>query len=218
MNTVSSSILDYLKSYKRAQVAGLGTFSMIHSGAKVVDGTKNILPPATEIGFVYDETTSDQGLMDYVSSKTGLSSRQITTQIEDWKIALINTREVEFPSLGKLTKENDTLQWKGERVESLSPDFFGLEEINLEQLNSKKSSSEGEYKQNKTILWTFLVAIPIAGILILAYSQRDRIFGKKSFDVSVKTSTHRIPKAAPVKTDSLHQNQIKADSANVSAH
>lgn len=218
MNTVSSSILDYLKSYKRAHVAGLGVFSMIHSGAKVVDGSKNILPPATEIGFVYDEATSDQGLKDYVSSQKGLSSRQITTQIEDWKIALINTHQVELPGLGKLTKENDTLQWKGERVESLSPDFFGLEEINLEQLNSKNSGSEGEYKQNKKILWTFLVAIPIAGILILAYTQRERVFGKKSFDFPVKTSTHRISKAAPVKTDSLQQNQIKADSTSVSAH
>ncbi len=216
MNTVSFSILDYLKSHKRANVSGLGVFYIMHSGAKVVDGTKNILPPSTEIGFDYDESARDQGLMDYLSGKTSLSAKQIATQIEDWKIMLLNANEVQIPHLGTLKREGQAVIWNGERINAEAPDFFGLEEINLDALNAETSQEPSEYKQNKAILWTFLVAIPIAVILLLAYSQRDRIFGKKSFDVSVKTSTHRIPKSSV--TDSTKQNQKKADSATVTAH
>lgn len=216
MNTVSFSILDYLKSHKRANVSGLGVFYIMHSGAKVVDGTKNILPPSTEIGFDYDESTRDEGLMDYVSGKTSLSPKQIATQIEDWKITLLNANEVQLQNLGTLKREGEAVIWNGERINAEAPDFFGLEEINLDALNAETSQESSEYKQNKAILWTFLVAIPIAGILLLAYTQRDRIFGKKSFDVSVKTSTHRIPKSSV--TDSTKQNQKKADSATVTAH
>lgn len=216
MNTVSFSILDYLKSHKRANVSGLGVFYIMHSGAKVVDGTKNILPPSTEIGFDYDESARDEALMDYLSGKTSLSPKQIATQIEDWKITLLNANEVQIPHLGTLKREDEAVIWNGERINAEAPDFFGLEEINLDALNAETFQEPSEYKQNKAILWTFLVAIPIAGILLLAYSQRDRIFGKKSFDVSVKTSTHRIPKSSV--TDSTKQNQKKADSATVTAH
>jgi len=71
------------------------------------------------------------------------------------------------------------------------------------------------YRFNKGILWTFLVLIPIAGIAALVYSQKDKIFGKSSFDVTpVQTSTKRIPEA-PKKESPKIQDSIQLDSLNV---
>jgi hypothetical protein len=54
---------------------------------------------------------------------------------------------------------------------------------------------EKDFKFKKTILWTFLLLIPVLGIVYLVFTQQELLFGKKSFNkVSVQTSTHRIVK------------------------
>jgi hypothetical protein len=72
-----------------------------------------------------------------------------------------------------------------------------LEEISLKEIKenkviSEKKDTEDDYVFNKSILWIFLFIIPVGAIVFLAINYQDKIFGKKSFDISVKTSTHRI--------------------------
>jgi hypothetical protein len=61
--------------------------------------------------------------------------------------------------------------------------------------------------------------LPVGAIIYLAINYQDQIFGKKSFDdVSVKTSTHRIPEKPKVNPivpkDSLQTS--KTDSLRIS--
>jgi hypothetical protein len=75
-----------------------------------------------------------------------------------------------------------------------------LEEIRLSDINNGEKvntsvNREKDFKFRKTILWVFLLIIPVLGILYLAFTQQELLFGKKSFNnVSVQTSTHRIVK------------------------
>jgi hypothetical protein len=53
-------------------------------------------------------------------------------------------------------------------------------------------NTEKDYQFNKSILWAFLVIIPILGIVYVAYTQQELLFGEKSFDkanISVQTKT-----------------------------
>jgi hypothetical protein len=99
-----------------------------------------------------------------------------------------------------------------------------LEEIIISDINNKNLkqkvpvNSEKDYKFNKSILWAFLVIIPVLGIIYVAYTQQELLFGKKSFDktnISVQTKTHRIEKD----TVKLHSytppviDSLKKDSA-----
>jgi hypothetical protein len=56
----------------------------------------------------------------------------------------------------------------------------------------------------------FPFIIPVGAIVFLAINYQDKIFGKKSFDISVKTSTHRIVEKPVLKKDT-----VKADSAKI---
>jgi hypothetical protein len=98
------------------------------------------------------------------------------------------------------TREDEKTHFKGKRVESGRPDFYGLEEIRFSDISNGEKivhteNREKDYQFNKSILWIFLFIVPVAGLLILAYTQKDLLFGKKSFEnVSVQTKTHRIAK------------------------
>ena len=79
--------------------------------------------------------------------------------------------------------------------------------------------SDNQYVFNNSILWIFLFILPVGAIVYLAINYQDQIFGKKSFDeVTVKTSTHRIPEKPKVNPivpkDSLQTS--KTDSLRIS--
>lgn len=107
---------------------------------------------------------------------------------------------MEIQNLGTIFIEDGHTHFKGNRLQSDHPDFYGLEEIRISDINSTGKpeqivNSEDDYKFKKSILWIFLIVLPVLGLLFLAYTQQELLFGKKSFDnVSVKTKTHRIVK------------------------
>jgi hypothetical protein len=74
-----------------------------------------------------------------------------------------------------------------------------LEEIRFSDINNGEKvntsvNREKDYKFSKTILWIFLIMIPVLELCI-SHLPRRTSFGKKSFtNVSVQTSTHRIVK------------------------
>ena len=98
-----------------------------------------------------------------------------------------------------------------------SPSYFGLEKIDLKEIEKPKSTelsyekedSDNQYVFSKSILWTFLLIIPVGAILYLSINYKDKIFGKKSFNLSVKTSTHRIEKDTLNRKNSLNKDSVK---------
>ena len=222
MSTISTYILEFLKEHHRVQILDFGTFTMKNSAAKVVEENNNILPPAKEINLLIDASTSNDGFAEYIASKDGLMYHEamsfLRKSADQWLTEAKDNGQYIIEGLGILSFQEDTYAFQGERLTVSSPDFFGLEEIDLEEL---KGSETPIYKEpvekdsfGKVILWTFLIAIPVAGIIYLAITQKDKLIGKET--VVVKTATHRIPTPTPTpEVDSLKKNRTvmtKADS------
>lgn len=217
---ISAYILDYLKQFGTVTVPKFGVFSLENSKAVINAENGSILPPSTKIAFHSDYQVLSDELVQFISNQKAVSKEaaenELQIQTDYWKKKLQAEQVLEMQNLGTIFIEDGQLHFKGNRLESDDPDFYGLEEIHFSDINQSETSespqnTEKDYKFNKSILWIFLFIVPVLGMLYLAYSQQELIFGNKSFDsLSAQTKTKRIEKKIPVKIDSA---QIKiADS------
>lgn len=196
MNT-AKYILEFLKTKHHVVVDGFGIFSLKNVGAVLQEGGR-ILPPAAQVAFQFNENLRDKEFIRFFAAKENISEfeaefslKKITTQ---WKETLNQGENLKLEGLGDLGKVQDQILMKGERLEELAPDFYGLEEVQINPLHEPQSrdqkttvNKEVAYRFNNSILWIFLIAVPVLGILYLGITQQDLIFGKKSFDdVGVK--------------------------------
>ncbi len=217
---ISAYILDYLRQFGTVTVPMFGVFSLENSKAVINSENGSILPPSTKIAFHSDYQILSDDLAQFIASQKSVSKEaaesELQIQTDFWKKKIQAEQVLEIQNLGTIFIEDGQLHFKGNRLESDHPDFYGLEEIHFSDFNKGETfetpkNTEKDYKFNKSILWIFLFIVPVLGMLYLAYTQQDLIFGKKSFDdVSIQTKTKRIEKKVPVKIDSA---QIKkADS------
>lgn len=217
---ISAYILDYLKQFGSVTVPKFGVFSLENSKAVINSENGSILPPSTKIAFQSDYQIVSDDLLQYISIQKAVSKEtaenELQIQTDFWKKKLQAEQILEIQSIGTVFLEDGQLHFKGNRLESDHPDFYGLEEIHFSDINQSETfetpiNHDKDYKFNKSILWIFLFIVPVLGMLYLAYSQQELIFGNKSFDsLSAQTKTRRIEKKIPVKVDSA---QIKiADS------
>ncbi|WP_160138006.1 hypothetical protein [Chryseobacterium sp. c4a] len=199
---ISAYILEYLKQFGTVTVPGFGVFSLKNSKAIINSENGSILPPASQIEFTIDYEVHAEDITAFIAREKQMSieaSRSdLKIQTDFWKKKLQAEQILEIQNLGTIFIEEGHTHFKGKRVEAGRPDFFGLEEIRFSDINNgeKVNTSENrekDYKFKKTILWFFLLVIPILGIAYFAFTQKELLFGKKSFNkVSVQTSTHRI--------------------------
>lgn len=201
---ISAYILEYLKQFGTATVPGFGVFSLKNSKAIINSENGSILPPASQIEFTIDYEVQAEDLTAFIAGQKQMSleaSRSdLKIQTDFWKKKLQAEQVLEIQNLGTVFIEEGHTHFKGKRIESGRPDFYGLEEIRFSDINNGEKvdpsvNREKDFKFRKTILWVFLLVIPVLGILYLAFTQQELLFGKKSFNkVSVQTSTHRIVK------------------------
>ncbi|WP_223601400.1 hypothetical protein [Chryseobacterium sp. GVT01B] len=201
---ISAYILEYLKQFGTATVPGFGVFSLKNSKAIINSENGSILPPASQIEFTIDYEVQAEDLTAFIAGQKQMSleaSRSdLKIQTDFWKKKLQAEQVLEIQNLGTVFIEEGHTHFKGKRIESGRPDFYGLEEIRFSDINNGEKvnpsvNREKDFKFRKTILWIFLLVIPVLGILYLAITQQELLFGKKSFNkVSVQTSTHRIVK------------------------
>ncbi|NML69558.1 hypothetical protein HHL23_07090 [Chryseobacterium sp. RP-3-3] len=201
---ISAYILEYLKQFGTVTVPSFGVFSLKNSKAIINSENGSILPPASEIVFAVDYEIQSDELAAFIAAQKQMSleasKSDLKIQTDFWKKKLQADQTLEIQNLGMITIEEDTARFKGKRIESGHPDFYGLEEIRLSDINNGEKintteNREKDYTFKKSVLWIFLVAVPVLGIVYLAFTQQELLFGKKSFDkVSVQTSTHRIVK------------------------
>ncbi|PXW13476.1 MULTISPECIES: hypothetical protein [unclassified Chryseobacterium] len=201
---ISAYILEYLKQFGTATVPGFGVFSLKNSKAIINSENGSILPPASQIEFAIDYEVRTEDLTAFIAEQKQMSleaSRSdLKIQTDFWKKRLQAEQVLEIQNLGTVFIEEGHTHFKGKRIESGRPDFYGLEEIRFSDINNGEKvktpvNREKDFKFKKTILWIFLLIIPVLGIVYLAFTQQELLFGKKSFNnVSVQTSTHRIVK------------------------
>lgn len=222
MKQLHTSILEYLKTHNKADILGFGIFFLKDTSAKVLSTNGDILPPAKEIHYEYKESIDNTDFVSFLTKNKNISVEEaqniIKTETEIWKKHLRERQNFNIENLGKFSFEGENFQFQGERIENLSPDFFGLEKINLTEIQENKTPENTEenptenYRFGNFILWTFLFIIPILGLLGAGIWYSSIIFGKKSFEtISIQKGTNRIQPTAP-KIDTI--NTTKKDSLN----
>lgn len=209
---ISAYILEYLKSHGSAVVPQFGTFSLEKSKAVINSENGSILPPASRIIFTANDQAESAELAKFLAEKKSVSKEaaenEILVQTDFWKKKLQAEKQLEIPEIGCFYSEANEIRFEGERLPSDHPDFYGLEEIRFSDINPKEKketpvAERSDYRFNKSILWIFLIIVPVLAMLYLAYTQQDLLLGKKSFDsVSVQTKTRRIENKKTVKVDS----------------
>ena len=227
---ISAYILDYLKQFGTVKVPQFGVFTLESSKAVLNPDNGSILPPSTKIAFHLDYLLESSELAEYIAAHRSVSvaiiENELQVQTDFWKKKLQAEHLLDLPEIGTIYFQEKNMIFKGERLETDFPDFYGLEEIKFSDINDtdlplETINRENDYKLSKSILWIFLFIVPLAAIIYLGITQKELLFGKKSFDsVSVQTKTRRIEPIKPAsidsafikKADSLKRDSIKVDS------
>lgn len=210
-------LFGYLQEKRSAELPNFGVFSLKKKSAILNEENATFLPPTFEIFFEKNETVVSSDFSKYIAEKSGenlfIIQSELKDQIQAWKLDLLENQKFLIEDLGEFSAENGTIKQVSNNINH-SPNFFGLEEINLKEIKENKQiveikEFENDYVFNKSILWAFLFIVPVGAILYLALTNKDKIFGKKSFDISVKTSTHRIEEKTHIKKDSTKIDTLK---------
>lgn len=212
-------LFGYLQEKGSAELPGFGIFSIQKKSATLDEAEAKLLPPSFEVTFVKKSEVFNSDFSKYIAEKTGenlfIVQTEIKETIQSWNQQLQDKKTVSVDAIGDFFEENGEIKLISKNQITENPTFFGLEEISLKEIKenkviSEKKDTEDDYVFNKSILWIFLFIIPVGAIVFLAINYQDKIFGKKSFDISVKTSTHRIVEKPVLKKDT-----VKADSAKI---
>lgn len=187
---ISAYILEYLKQFGTVTVPGFGVFSLENSKAIINSENGSILPPASQIAFSPDFEIQSDELINFIADQKQMSfdasKTDLKIQTDFWKKKLQAEQTLEIQTLGTIFIEDGQTHFKGQRIESGHPDFYGLEEIKFSDIKTKDKSVVSEkpgkeYKFSKSLLWIFLIVIPILGIIYLAFTNQELLFGKESF-------------------------------------
>lgn len=212
-------LFGYLQEKGSADLPGFGIFSIQKKSATLDEAEAKLLPPSFEVTFLKNSEVFNSDFSKYIAEKTGenlfIVQTEIKETIQSWNQQLQDKKTVFVETIGDFFEENGEIKLISKNQITENPAFFGLEEISLKEIKenkviSEKKDSEDDYVFNKSILWIFLFIIPVGAIVFLAINYQDKIFGKKFFDISVKTSTHRIVEKPVLKKDT-----VKADSAKI---
>lgn len=229
---ISAYILEYLKQFGAAVVPGFGVFSLEKSKAIINSENGSILPPASQIKFDVNYHIQSDNLAAYIGEQKQMSleasKADLQIQTDFWKKKLQADQRLEIQNLGLIFIEEGQTHFKGNRLQSDHPDFYGLEEIKLSDIKSGEKETvnniqKKDYKFGKILLWSLLIIIPIGVIAYFSIAQPEMIFGKPSFEKEKDSLKMIKPVKAPVfipdstliKKDSLSKkilDSLKKDS------
>lgn len=215
---MTDKILQFLEEKSEVKITAFGKFYLNNSPAFYDEESAALLPPGKEVLFDIDYDLKDDEFTNFLAAKNQITFSESTLKIAEltnyWKKTLEEKHELEISGLGNFYVNDDGTIFKGDRFVTKSPDNFGLEKLDLSQLNKKsstvKSDTTEDYKTSKKAGWWFLLIIPIAALLYFALEKPELVFGKKSFKKSDLMNTiNKDKKVAPpliIKTDSLKQD------------
>lgn len=215
-----SLFLEFLKVNGQVSFRGFGTFLLKSTGASVDQEVKSISPPGKEIVFDVNAEDQSDAFLQFISQQKNISladaQLEIDKQVTFWNTTLEKEKEVTLENVGSFYLSESTLHFTGKKVENSSPDFYGLEEINLSEIKKpRKSSSEKEvYRFSSSYWWIILLLGGISALAYFGITQPETLFGKKSFQ------NLREEKTLPQKTNTaaIEKSLLASqDSANVSA-
>ena len=212
----------YIYSFLREQntlvnIPNFGVFYLEKKHAIVDESIFQILPPSEMVSFEKKEVLENIDLIDFISQRVGESfeyvQNEVTKEVEKWNRELALNKKLILPKLGEMAlSENGEWFFIPEKNEPLQ-DYFGLEAIKLDKI---KRGKVGNCFLQKSILWIFLVVVPLVVLVYLGVAYQDLILGESSFE-----NTHRIEKkdkSTILNKDTLQQDSVVSDSMNITSN
>lgn len=203
----SPLLLSYLRKQESATIPGFGIFYLKNINAVLDQEGKSILPPTTEINFKTENATDHDDFVEFISVERKISFIEAQIELKKltnyWNATLYKDHEISIQGLGTFFLEENKIHFKGNRIENLSTDFYGLEEIQFDKIKAPKNTRS--YQFNKSAVWLLFLIIPLLGLTYFGVTQPELIFGKKSFKDEAPKK-----KAVPVKIESLKVDSLKA--------
>lgn len=150
-------LLEFLKKHNRVSLVGFGTFYLQTINAVLDKEGKNILPPGAEVAFKPDISGNGNDFVKYFSDGKSIglidAEIEIKKQINYWNATLHKDKKIIIEHLGTFFLEDSKMIFLGNRTENLSPDFYGLEEINISQLKNSSPRNGNSYGFAKSLFW-----------------------------------------------------------------
>lgn len=202
---IANKITNTLNASGKVEFTGFGVLSMLTKHAQVDAKNDRILPPKQELVFKLDRSVKADN--EFLSLSYQLLK------------SLLENGEAQIDGIGKWTSVAGKVDFVAED-NVLGNSFYGLEEIVFPRVDAKSAKNKAneingnDYKMNKSILWTFLVAVPVAAMLYLAFTQKHLLIGKPS-NLKTQKVENPIKKVVPPVVDSLkikQQDSVKQDS------
>ena len=191
---------------KQVEIPELGIFFIQEKHASLNEEKSKISPPTQVISFKEKKDVFDPSLSRFIAEKTGhnlfIIQSQIKDTIQEWKDRLPTEGRIDLHQLGVFTMVNDEIILESSSP-SLSPNYFGLEEISIEKISPKAQKPEEKRQKNnsssKSILW--LVSAVILGALIFfGIKNKDLILGKTPSN-SIKAENKPKPTTDTIKNN-----------------
>lgn len=214
-------ILEFLNKHGHVNIPGFGVFYLKTTNASLDNENAHILPPGKEVAFRTETSEKDESLADYILQQNKISRIEAEIELKKltnfWNSTLEKDGKIAIENIGTFYLDDSKLHFTGERTVNLSPDFYGLEEINLSQIKNAQPTASADdgakpYRFSKTIFWLVPVLLAIGVITYLGLSQPEIIFGKKSFGNGFGKPIEKKIENSSAKTDSAEVKQLAIDS------
>lgn len=224
---ISALILEFLKEKEKVTVSGFGDFVLENAAAVLNPEDRTLLPPGRKISYHPNYEAVGPEFDHFVSSRKNIgvesASQEISAQINFWKNKINEGENFSVENLGEFKISADSVLFHGNRLSGDRSDFYGLEEINLNDLRKRKGNAAAfgdTYRFNRPLLWVILLALPVAALAYFGITQPELLFGRKSFTESSLKTAPKQKKQEPVKIDTLNQarlDSLKQDSISTVA-
>ncbi len=215
---VENYFQDYLEKHTELVLPTFGIFRMENRQADLQQETKQLLPPQKKLSFERNTSVSNLQFSQFLAEKTGqplhvIHSNLVST-IEEWNKKLLKKEKVNLSQLGVISDTDGQVHFEPSNL--IAQEFFGLETIQLEELN--KTTIHLPLKEEKTNLLEkismilFLIILPIIGLAVIAFNYREALFGNassigelpKMVTAIRRIDNHTIQKKQNINTENKH--------------
>lgn len=217
----SQLLLEFLKKHGSVSVPGFGIFYLKNTNAIVDQSGKSILPPGKEVAFRNDSGDKGEDFIQSLSTQKNISEIEaeieIRKQVTFWNSTLEKDGKLSVENLGTFFLDDSKIHFTGNRTENLSPDFYGLEEINISEIKNVKrrnanNTEKKTYTFSKSVYWMVPLVIGVLALTYFGITQPEELFGRKSFNDDLKEKP-----VEKIEKKSLKQDSLKNDSAAINA-
>ena len=213
----SNLILEFLIKEGSVSVPNFGKFSLKKTNAFVDKNGENIIPPGEEVVFSNEIKGKDMAFIRFISTQNKITELEaeieITKQVNSWNSYLEKNGQLTLENLGDFKFNDGVKSFSNTGKENVSPDFYGLEEINISKIKHQKSkidqaSVDHNYAFSKSLFWIIPLIMGILALTYFGIAQPEKMFGRKSFKNDLKGEPLKKTKAVPLKKDSLAKDSI----------